>query len=190
LHRGWAIGHDDGDEEVITVGTNQSRLRSATALLALGVLTGCSSGGQAETPHADEFSTLAGCGPLETAYIEKTAAVTGLQSQSSPTICSWVGLSTASDGGIIDISYSWLKKNSLMFDRQTADGLGYRTEAFVTKSFGGFYWHDPHDPATCGASAADAGTVTWWVTNHNHSARPDPCAAAFQLIFETVKLDG
>ncbi|MEV0295954.1 DUF3558 family protein [Nocardia sp. NPDC050710] len=120
--------------------------------------------------------------------IERSAGVTNLRQVSSPTICSWTGLSTSEHGGIVDISYGWLKKNSLMFDREIAIQLGYHTENMVTESFGGFYWHDPDDPGTCGVSAADCGTVTWWIHHRNHSPQPDACATAWQLIFDTVEL--
>ena len=162
----------------------------AVTLAAIGLLAGCSSGGQAETEQPAVENGLAGCGPLSVPRIEKVSGVTNLRPVSSPTICSWVGVSAAGDGEIVDITYSWLKKNSLMFDRQTALQLGYQTENMVTKSFGGFYWRDPRDPGSCAVSAADSGTVTWWVHHRDHNPQPDPCPAAWQLIFETVKLDG
>ncbi|MGQ4619779.1 DUF3558 family protein [Nocardia sp. R7R-8] len=168
------------------------RIRArVAALIALGLLAGCSSGEKAQTPYESaEASELAGCGPLSIATIEHTAAVTALQPVDSPTICSWVGISASAGGGIVDISYAWFQKNSLMFDRQTAASLGYQTENLVTESFGGFYWHDPRDPGSCGASAADSGTVTWWIRDRDQHTPPDPCAAAWKLIQETVKLDG
>ncbi|MFF2552796.1 DUF3558 family protein [Nocardia sp. NPDC058058] len=166
-----------------------NRIAIGAVLLVTGMLTGCS----ASTPPAPvaapaEDNTLAGCGPLPTATIERTVAAIGLRQQLSPTICSWTG--TSATGGPIGLTYGWLKKNSLMFDRQTATDLGYSTENAVVKSFGGFYWHDPRDPGACGLSAADSGTVTWWVHNRDHSAQPDPCAAALQLMLNTVQLDG
>ncbi|MRH87899.1 DUF3558 domain-containing protein [Nocardia sp. SYP-A9097] len=74
--------------------------------------------------------------------------------------------------------------------RGSAVDLGYQLENFVTKSFGGFYWHDPRDPGSCGASAAYSGTVTWWVRRRGSTAQSETCSAAWQLIFDTVELDG
>lgn len=166
-----------------------NRITAAMIAILAGVLTGCSSGApSAPTAQPVEDNALAGCGPLPTATIERTVAATVLRQQLSPTICSWTGVN--STGAPIDLTYGWLKKNSLMFDRQIAADLGYNTENAVVKSFGGFFWRDPRDPGSCGLSAADSGTVTWWVHNRDHSAQPDPCAAALQLMLNTVQLDG
>lgn len=166
-------------------------LRRAMALSMIGAcLVSCAHDRSESAQRPVEIAGLAGCGPLSTDYIAKSVLATNVQQDTEPTICSWTAVSTNAAGGILDITYAWFHKNSLMFDRQTAEALGYQPEMFVTKSFGGFYWRDPRDPGSCGASAADTGTVTWWVRNRNGSAQPDPCAAAWQLIFETVKLDG
>ncbi|MEV6771889.1 DUF3558 domain-containing protein [Nocardia sp. NPDC051030] len=175
----------------------RNRIRvGATMFAAIGVLAGgsgliagCSAatGGQAQTAPVED-NGLAGCGPLADAKIEKFAGVTRLHRQASPTICEWTAVSNT--GGTVDITYGWLRKNSLMMDRQTAIDLGYTTENLVVKSFGGFYWRDPQDPGVCGVSAADSGTVSWWIHNRDHAAQPDPCAAAFQLMLGTVQLDG
>lgn len=134
-------------------------------------------------PTIDEAAGLAGCGPLTDSNITQITRVTDLRTVTSPTICTWTG---HTGDATIDITYSWLKNNTLMFDRHTATALGYHTETFVTESFGGFYWHDPHDPGTCGASAA----VTWWIHHRDHHTTTDSCPAAWQLIRNTVQLDG
>ncbi|WP_280275194.1 DUF3558 domain-containing protein [Nocardia wallacei] len=168
---------------------NRFRALPAAVVLAVGVLAACSSGDRSEAaPDPAEASGLAGCGPLTDKDIAVTAGLDGVRAQAAPTVCSWVGVTAAGDS--VDVSYSWFRTNSLMFDRQIAVQLGYRTETFVSESFGGFEWHDPRDAASCGASAADSGTVTWWVRLRAPAPQPDPCEAARQLIFETVQLDG
>ncbi|MFD4439955.1 DUF3558 family protein [Nocardia sp. NPDC058519] len=162
--------------------------RTTAALLLALAVAGCSAAEPSGPPQRAEDSTLAGCGPLTLERIEEATGLTGLRPVGAPTICTWT--TTTDDSGTADVTYGWLAKNSLMFDRETAVALGYRTDALVTESFGGFYWRHPQSPGSCGVSAADSGTVTWWVHHRGPGPHPDPCPTAWQLIFETVKLDG
>ncbi|MFF0494358.1 DUF3558 family protein [Nocardia sp. NPDC004068] len=170
--------------------TRKTFLTQAAAVIVALTCVACGSGGQTAAPPAPPPNGLDGCGPLPPDRIAAAAGIRQARQLTAPTVCAWTGESTLADGGAVDITYGWLRNNSLLLDRDTAAALGYRTENTVTASFGGFYWHDPRDPGACGVSAADSGTVTWWIRHRDHSARPDPCAAAWQLTADTVKLDG
>ncbi|WP_082875815.1 DUF3558 family protein [Nocardia pseudobrasiliensis] len=168
-------------------------MRAVRMILAAGVLAavaGCSSGTtpEARDVPADE-NQLVNCGPETETEIAKLVHASSVRAQGGPTICAWEG-EYADGGGVVDITYAWLANDSLLRDSQVAAEFGYRTEHLVLSSFGGLLWRDPRDPGSCGISAADSGTVTYWVQNRSHTAQPDPCAAATGLALATVKLDG
>jgi hypothetical protein len=159
------------------------------AALLVCVLAGCSSGSSnsADRP-ADDPNLLAGCGPLPDQIIATHLNAPAVRQQTSPTICTW--RADYSGGGTVDIAYSWLQNDTLSRDAQVAAQQGYRVDKLVVKKFGGMYWRDPGDPGSCGVTVADTGTVTWWVENRNHAARPDPCPIAMGLIQATLSVDG
>ncbi|WP_051024359.1 DUF3558 family protein [Nocardia aobensis] len=163
------------------------RLVVAVALIAAA--TGCSSGPTpAQRPARSEDELLQGCGPETDAEIANLVHATAVHREGGPTICAWEG--NYPGGGIVDITYAWFAQDSLLRDGQVAAALGYRTDHLVVADFGGLIWHDPRDPGSCGVSAADSGTVTYWVQNRSRLATPDPCAAAMNAEKATVKLDG
>lgn len=163
--------------------------RLFAALAVVVAAAGCSGGTAPPPPPAPvEDELLQGCGPETDAEIANLLHTNSIRRVSGPTICTWEG--TYADGGQVDISYAWFVQDSLLRDGQVAAALGYRTEHLVVGNFGGLIWHDPRDPGSCGVSAADSGTVTYWVHNRSHAATPDPCAAALDAEKATVKLDG
>ncbi len=161
---------------------------AATAAVVL--LTGCSSHTpQAEVRQAVDPNFLAGCGPVGEPAIAQAVNRSTATKQSSPTICAWVA--PGPDIDTVDVTYAWLSSDTLARELQIAQRSGYQVEKFVVKRFAGFYWHDSRDPGNCGATAADTGTVTWWVRNHSHTTHPDdPCAAAMTLMQRTLLIDG
>jgi hypothetical protein len=159
------------------------------ALVATATLAGCSSS-RTDTPvrPAADPNLLAGCGPLADPLIANQLNVPQVRQQTQPTVCTWTADYPA--GGGVDVTYAWLRDDTLMRDLQVADRFGYRTEKLVLKKFGGMYWRDPNDPGSCAVTTADTGTITWWVQNRDHAARPDPCAAAMGLMQATLSVDG
>ncbi|APA96762.1 DUF3558 domain-containing protein [Nocardia seriolae] len=163
--------------------------RIALAALLIATLSGCAhGGGQPDVRPASDPNFLAGCGPLEDPKLAAAIGVSALHRQSSPTICNWTA--TAAGGGTVDLTYAWLRDDSLSREVQVADQFGYRIERLVAKHFGGMYWRDPKDPGSCAVTVADTGTVTWWVQNREHAAQSDPCAAAMKLMDATLSVDG
>ncbi|MGW2665812.1 DUF3558 domain-containing protein [Nocardia tengchongensis] len=163
--------------------------RITLAGLLIAALSGCSHGGpQAEVRPAADPNLLAGCGPLEDQKLAAAIGVTGMRQQSAPTVCDWTA--TNPGGGAVDITYAWLRDDTLAREVRIADRFGYQIERLVVKNFGGMYWRDPNDPGGCAVTVADTGTVTWWVRNRDHGARPDPCAAAMNLMNATLSVDG
>jgi hypothetical protein len=165
--------------------------RAAVAAVVAGALAGCSNPQQhdAGVRAADNPNFLAGCGPLPDQVIARAVDASSVRQQTAPTICTW----TAGTAGTttVDLTYSWLPNDTLGREVQIAGQQDYQVEKFVVKRFGGFYWHNPHDPGSCGATAADTGTVTWWVQNRSHTTSPDdPCAAAMTLLQQTLLIDG
>ncbi|MCM6777849.1 DUF3558 domain-containing protein [Nocardia sp. CDC159] len=165
-------------------------VRLAAVALVLFVAAGCASGAPQSAHKAPaEVNQLDNCGPLADTDIAKLAHAESVHPQGGPIVCGWEG-EYPDGGGIVDITYAWLAGDSLLRESQVAAEFGYRTEHLVLSSFGGLLWRDPRDPGSCGVSAADSGTVTYWVQNRSHAAEPDPCAAATELVRSTVKLDG
>ncbi|MBF4998295.1 DUF3558 domain-containing protein [Nocardia sp. BSTN01] len=166
-------------------------VRFATAaVVAVGLLTGCSSHPpQAEVRQAVDPNFLAGCGPVGEPVIARAVDRSTAIKQSSPPTCAWAA--SGPDADTVDVTYAWLSGDTLARELQIAQQSGYQVEKFVVKRFAGFYWHDPRDPGHCGATAADTGTVTWWVRNRSHTPHPDdPCAAAMTLMQQTLLIDG
>ncbi|MTE12532.1 DUF3558 domain-containing protein [Nocardia aurantiaca] len=165
------------------------RVRITVAALLIAALSGCShSGRQIQVSPAADPNLLAGCGPLEDQKLANAIDVTDMKQQSAPTVCNWTA--TNSGGGTVDITYAWLRGDTLAREVQIADQFGYQIERLVVKHFGGMYWRDPKDPGSCAVTVADTGTVTWWVQNRGHTAQPDPCAAAMNLMNATLSVDG
>ncbi|WP_019933046.1 DUF3558 family protein [Nocardia sp. BMG111209] len=164
------------------------RLGLAAAVVA-AALAGCS-GGRSDSPvrAADTPNLLAGCGPLSDAIIANRLAVPLVRPQTQPTVCTWTA--ELPGGDAVDVTYAWLREDTLLRDLQVADRFGYRTEKVVLKKFGGMYWRDPNDPGSCAVTTADTGTITWWVQNRSRAAQPDPCAAAMGLMQATLDVDG
>ncbi|MCX4097340.1 DUF3558 family protein [Nocardia sp. alder85J] len=160
---------------------------AATILAA--TLAGCSgSHSDHPAPSAADPNLLAGCGPLADQVIAGQLHVAQVRPQTQPTICTWTA--DLPGGGTIDLTYAWLREDTLQQDLQVAAQFGYRIEKLVLKKFGGMYWRDPNDPGSCAVTTADTGTVTWWVQNRDHAAQPDPCAAAMGLMQATLSVDG
>lgn len=167
-------------------------MRAATALAAvLGVallVAGCSSNSTPPDRHGD-VNFLADCGPVDPASIARISHTRDVTAQTSSAICGWRA-SDLTDGHAVDLTYGWLENDTLMNEAAIATRLGYTIDHFVVKHFGGIYLRDPRDPGSCGVSAYDTGTVTWWFTNRTHLPTPDPCASALQLLAATLGIDG
>lgn len=164
-------------------------VRITVAALLIAALSGCSQAGrQADVRPPADPNLLAGCGPLEDRKLAAAIGVTGMRRQSEPTVCDWTA--TNPGGGAVDITYAWLRDDTLAREVRIADRFGYRVERLVVRNFGGMYWRDPADPGGCAVTVADTGTVTWWVRNRDHTAQPDPCAAAMNLMNATLSVDG
>ncbi|WP_158675634.1 DUF3558 family protein [Nocardia stercoris] len=166
----------------------RSVVTAVVALLAAGLVAGCS-GGSAPAPvrAAVDPNLLSGCGPLDDSHIGAALAAT-VAPQTSPTVCTW--RVTFTGGGTADLTYAWLQHDTLLRDSEVAAAQGYRTDKLILKRFGAMYWRDPRDPGSCAVTAADSGTLTWWVQNRDHSATPEPCAAALALLQATLDIDG
>lgn len=163
--------------------------RITLAALTIASLAGCSHGGSGDQVRpADDPNFLAGCGPLDDQKLASSITVTGLHQQRNPTICDWTA--TNAGGGQVDITYAWLRDDTLSRETEIAAQTGYQIERIVVKHYGGMYWRDPANPDTCAVTVADTGTVTWWVQNRDHAAQPDPCAAAMTLMQATLSVDG
>ncbi|WP_433562514.1 DUF3558 domain-containing protein [Nocardia sp. CA-151230] len=163
--------------------------RITVAALLIAALSGCSHGDQqTRVRPAEDPNLLAGCGPLDDQKLASAITVTGLRQQSAPTVCNWTA--TNSGGGAVDLTYAWLRDDTLAREVRIADQFGYQIERVLVKHFGGMYWRDPKDPGSCAVTVADTGTVTWWVQNRGHTAQPDPCAAAMNLMDATLSVDG
>lgn len=164
-------------------------LAMVAAVLAVA---GCSGGGSTPDRHGD-VDFLSGCGPIKDPLMAKIAHAVVLHQQSESAICGWSGPMVAADGrdaGPVDLTYGWLENDTLLNEAAVAQRLGYTLDHFVVKHFGGYYLRDPRDPGSCGATAYDTGTVTWWVQNRTHLPSPDPCAAALDLLANTLGIDG
>ncbi|MFI7190275.1 DUF3558 family protein [Nocardia nova] len=164
----------------------------AAALIAMMicVTAGCSSHTQqnaAVRPSVDP-NLLAGCGPLSDPVIAATLRVPAVEPEGGSTICGW--RAAYPGAGTAELTYAWLRDDTLARDVEVANQQGYQVEKVVIKRFGGMYWRTPRDPGSCAVTAADTGTVTWWVNNRDHTARPDPCAAAMNLMQATLSIDG
>lgn len=165
------------------------RARIAAAAMLIAALSGCSHGDhRTQVRPAEDPNLLAGCGPIDDQKLAGAINATGLRQQSAPTVCNWTG--TNAGGGTVDLTYAWLRDDTLAREVQIADQFGYQIERLVVKHFGGMYWRDPKDPGSCAVTVADTGTVTWWVQNRGHAAQPDPCAAAMNLMNATLSVDG
>ncbi|MEC3952589.1 DUF3558 family protein [Nocardia sp. CDC153] len=163
--------------------------RIAVSALLIASLAGCSHGARpSDAPTSAAPNFLADCGPLEDQKLAAAITATGIKRQSSPTVCNWTA--TAAGGGTVDLTYAWLRDDTLSREVQIADQFGYQIERLVVKHFGGMYWRDPRDPGSCAVTVADTGTVTWWVQNRDHAAHPDACAAAMALMTATLSVDG
>ncbi|MQY30034.1 DUF3558 family protein [Nocardia aurantia] len=163
------------------------RLGLAAAIVA--ALAGCTSGHQ-DSPvrAAGTPDLLAGCGPLTDRVIADQVHVPQVRPQTRPTVCTWTADLPSED--TVDLTYAWLRDDTLARDLQVANRFGYRTEKLVLMKFGGMYWRDPRDPGSCAVTTADSGTITWWVQNRSRAAEPDPCAAAMSLMRATLSVDG
>ncbi|PPJ35699.1 hypothetical protein C5E45_24450 [Nocardia nova] len=159
----------------------------AAALIAtICVTAGCSSHTQqnAAVRPVDDPNLLAGCGPLSDSVIAATLRVPAVESEGGGWRATYPGAGTA------ELTYAWLRGDTLARDVDVANQQGYRVEKIVIKRFGGMYWRTPRDPGSCAVTVADTGTVTWWVNNRDHTDRPDPCAAAMNLMQATLSVDG
>ncbi|WP_067885926.1 DUF3558 family protein [Nocardia vaccinii] len=167
----------------------RAMVRTVIAVMLAAALAGCAGSGTPRTQStpADAPNVLGGCGPLSDQALAGLLRATSVRRQSAPTTCTWTAQTLS---GTVDLSYSWFSGDVLMREMQVAAQYGYRTEKVVVDRFGGMYWRDPRDPGTCGVTAADSGTVTWWVQNRDHAAQPDPCAAAMSLLHTTLTFDG
>ncbi|MQY23414.1 hypothetical protein NRB20_65420 [Nocardia sp. RB20] len=163
--------------------------RAALAVLVVATVAGCSGGGtpQTQSTPAAAANILAGCGPVSDQAIAGQLRATSVRRESAPTTCTWIAQTPS---GTIDISYSWFSGDVLMRETQVAAQYGYSIEKVVVDRFGAMYWRDPQDPSSCGVTAADGGTVTWWVQNRDRAAQPDPCPAAMSLMHTTLTFDG
>lgn len=162
----------------------------AVVIAMICVTAGCSDHAQpdAAVRPANDPNFLAGCGPLSDPVIAATVRVPAVKPEGGSTICGW---SAAYPGaGTAELTYAWLRGDTLARDVEVANQQGYRVEKVVIKRFGGMYWRNPRDPGSCAVTAADTGTVTWWVNNRDHTDRPDPCAAAMELMLATLSVDG
>ncbi|MFI5780801.1 DUF3558 domain-containing protein [Nocardia sp. NPDC051570] len=163
-------------------------MRIATVCAAV-LLTACSTHHHdAAQQSVEDPNFLAGCGPLPDQTIVDTVHATAVRPLGGPTICAWEA--DFSTGGPVDLTYAWLEHDTLGRDRQIDEQQGYRIEKLVIKHFGAIYVRDPRDPGSCAVTAADSGTVTWWVQNRDHTGQPDPCAAAMNLMQATLAIDG
>jgi hypothetical protein len=160
----------------------------AALLSAVALVAGCSSSDGPKDRHGD-VNFLAGCGPVDPALIAKVTRTRDLSAQTHSAICGWRGADLV-DGHTVDITYGWLENDTLMNEAAVDTRLGYTIDHFVVKHFGGIYLRDPHDPGSCGVSAYDTGTVTWWVANRTHLPEPAPCPAALLLLANTLGIDG
>lgn len=155
-------------------------------LVMLLLVAGCSHAPPQPAQHPEDPELLADCGPLPDTVIAEHLNVGAVRQQTSPTICTWVTDSSEP----IDITYAWLRSDTLARNVAVAHQYGYDVEKTVIRRFGAMYWRDPHDPGSCAVTAADSGTISWWVQNRSHNAVPDPCAAALDLMTATLSIDG
>ncbi len=166
-------------------------VRVTAAVLLVAAVAGCSSSMPKVRSSSDRDAAdpnlLAGCGPVSDQFITGNLRATSLRQQSAPTTCTWTA---QTPDGVVDATYSWFQSDLLMRDTQVAAQYGYQIQKLVVEKFGGMYWRDPKDPGSCGITAADSGTVTWWVQNRSHLAQPDPCAEAMSLMQNTLVIDG
>jgi hypothetical protein len=160
---------------------------AAVGSILIATLTGCA-GPHHDSPvrAADDPNFLAGCGPLPDQTVARAVGADTVRQQTAPTICTWIAVTASRTTA--DLTYSWFAGDTLGREVQIAAEQGYQVEKFVVRRFGGFYWHDPRDPGSCGATASDTGTVTWWVTDRSDTV--DPCAAAMTLLQQTLLIDG
>lgn len=166
-------------------------MQPVAAAMLVAAVAGCSSTAGHDTGgrSSDTPNFLAGCGPLTDQVVATTIGVNAAVRQPPPASCLWTGADPA--GEAVNATYAWSRTDTLAHELEVATQHGYRTEKFVQRKFGGFYWHDPRDAGSCGVSAADTGVVTWWVHNLSRAARPDdPCAAALALMRQTLLIDG
>jgi hypothetical protein len=163
--------------------------KAAIAVLLAATVAGCSGGGSTQTQSTqdDDPNILIGCGPLSDQALAGQLKATSVRRQTAPTTCTWIAQTPS---GATDISYSYFSGDVLGRETQVAAQFGYQLDKVVIKKFGGMYWRDPQDPGSCGVTAFDAGTVTWWVQNRDHAAQPDPCAAAMGMMNATLAMDG
>lgn len=150
------------------------------------LVAGCSHGAPQPAPAPEDPQLLAGCGPLPDTVIAEHLNVASVRQQTAPTMCTWVTDSREP----IDITYAWLRSDTLARNVTVARQYGYDVEKIVIRRFGAMYWRDPRDPGSCAVTAADSGTISWWVQNRSHTVVPDPCAAAMDLMTATLSIDG
>lgn len=105
----------------------------------------------------------------------------------SGAVCQYV--MAASDGGMIDVVYTWFESGTFERERELAEQRGAVVTDEDIARHPAFISRRPDNAAACSATAAaGTGVLSWWV-QYRTDAATDPCEAAENLLSATLSGD-
>jgi hypothetical protein len=130
--------------------------------------------------YADE-----GCGLLDDDAVKDLLGANHVVRPFSGAVCQYV---LASDGGLVDVVFSWFELGTLDRERAVATERGSRITDLEVTRHPAFLARRLDNPDACSATAgAGSGVLTWWVQHRPGS--DDPCRDAEKLLSATLSAD-
>ncbi|WP_293235583.1 DUF3558 domain-containing protein [Mycolicibacterium sp.] len=154
-------------------------------------VAGCSQtvGGTAERvrpgePDADRSYGFVDdrCGLLHDDSIKDLLGAVSVVKPFSGAVCQYL---LTTDGGLIDVVFSWFEEGSIARERGVATDRGARITDVDVARHPAFLAQRPDAADACSATAAaGSGVLTWWV--QFRPGADEPCAAAEKLLSATL----
>ncbi len=168
--------------------------RAFAAVIAVVAATACTQTveGAAErtrvrVPDPDRsFGYVDGrCGLLQDVSIQEMFGARSIVKPFSGAVCQYV---LTTDGGLVDVVFSWFDTGSFDRERNLAVDRGSRVTDKDVERHPAFVAQRPDNSTACSATAgAGPGVLTWWV--QFRTGTDDPCAAAEKLLAATLSAD-
>ena len=125
------------------------------------------------------------CGLLHDDSIKDLLGASSVVKPFSGAVCQYL-LST--DGGLVDVVFSWFDEGTIDRERGVAVDRGSRLTDVDVARHPAFLAQRPDNSNACSATAAaGSGVLTWWV--QFRPSEGDSCAAAEKLLSATLSAD-
>lgn len=126
-----------------------------------------------------------GCGLLDDDAVKDLLGANNVVRPFSGAVCQYV---LATDGGLVDVVFSWFEHGTLDRERAVATERGSRITDLEVTRHPAFLARRLDNPDACSATAgAGSGVLTWWV-QHRRGGE-DACRGAEKLLAATLSAD-